>query len=73
MISYSLFLLHETVLMLARAYALRLVKPVLKHLHGPELWIAFAGYLGIILIVCGAIAYLSFRYIESPFMRYKPK
>jgi peptidoglycan/LPS O-acetylase OafA/YrhL len=74
-ISYSFYLLHTTFLMLAGGLVLRsrLVKPVLKYLHGPELWIAFAGYLGVMLVVIGAIAYLSYRYIESPFLRYKPK
>ncbi len=72
-ISYSLFLLHNTVLMVARTQVLPLVKPLLKQLDGIALWLAFAGYLGSVLIVCGAVAYLSYRYIESPFLRYKPK
>ena len=73
MISYSLYLLHGTVLVLARVYVLRLAKPLLKNLDGVAAWLVFAGYLGGILVVAGAIAYLSFRYIESPFLRYKPK
>ena len=72
-ISYSLYLLHNTVLMLVKVYALRLAKPLLKHLDGAALWIVFAGYLGVMLVVAGVVAYLSYRYIESPFLRYKPK
>ena len=73
MISYSLYLLHNTVLMVARTQILPLAKPLLKQLDGAALWISFAGYAGSVLVVAGAIAYLSYRYIESPFLRYKPK
>ncbi len=77
MISYSLYLLHETVLMLVRIYLWRSpARPLLfqvAQLEGAAMWIAFAGYLGIILVVCGAVAYLSYRYIESPFLRIRPK
>ncbi len=77
MISYSLYLLHETVLMLVRIHLWRSpARPLLfqvAQLEGAAMWIAFAGYLGIILVVCGAVAYLSYRYVESPFLRHKPK
>ena len=77
MISYSLYLLHETILMLVRIYLWRSpAKPLflqLAQLDGAAVWLAFAGYLGAILVVCGALAYLSYRYIESPFLRIRPK
>ena len=73
-ISYSLYLLHETVLMvIVRIYLWPLAKPLVRGLDGATVWIAFAGYAGVVLIVCGALAYLSFRYIESPFLRIRPK
>jgi peptidoglycan/LPS O-acetylase OafA/YrhL len=77
MISYSLYLLHETVLMLVRIYLWRSpARPLfyqVAQLDGIALWLAFAGYLGSVLVVCGAVAYLSYRYIESPFLRIRPK
>jgi hypothetical protein len=42
--------------------------------QGPlALWAAFAIDTFINLTVSGVVAYLSFRYIESPLMRIKPK
>ncbi len=75
-ISYSLYLLHETVLMIVRVYLWRWARPLfneLWQLDGAAVWLAFAGYSGVILIMCGAVAYLSYRYIESPFLRIRPK
>ncbi len=74
-ISYSLFLLHNTFIDLTQRYVLhsRSIKPLIDRLDGPALWLAFAGYLGAILVVAGALSYLSYRYIESPFLRIKPK
>ena len=73
MISYSLFLLHTLVLLMTKYYVLGPARPLLRQLDGAAAWVAFAGYLGSVLIVAVVIAYLSFRYIESPFMRIKPK
>ncbi|MDQ3834398.1 MAG: hypothetical protein M3315_12375, partial [Actinomycetota bacterium] len=72
-ISYSMFLLHNTVLLGARLYFLPLLKIQLNHLGGAAVWLIFVGYIGSVLIVVCTVAYLSYRYIESPFMRIKPK
>jgi peptidoglycan/LPS O-acetylase OafA/YrhL len=72
-ISYSLFLLHNSVLLLAKTYAFPLLKKQSALLEGAAVWLTFAGYAGTVLIVAGALSYLSYRYIESPFLRIKPK
>jgi peptidoglycan/LPS O-acetylase OafA/YrhL len=72
-ISYSLFLLHYTVLMLIRRHVFPLVDEQLAQLDGAAAFIAYAGYVGGTLIVAGTLSYLSYRYIESPFLRIKPK
>jgi peptidoglycan/LPS O-acetylase OafA/YrhL len=74
-ISYSFYLLHDTFLLLAGRYILRsgLLRVRLRHMDGAELWLAYAGYLGVMVVVIGVIASLSYRYIESPFLRRRPK
>ncbi len=71
-ISYSLYLLHGLVIFAVATYVL----PVVLWFAGQSslmIWAAFVTYTFVVLAVAGAIAYLSFRYIESPFMRIKPK
>jgi hypothetical protein len=46
---------------------------LLKQLNGAVVWSASVGYVGSVLTVARAIAYLSFRYIERAFLRYKPE
>ena len=36
-------------------------------------WAAFSGYSFGVLAAAVAVSYLSYRYIESPFLRRKPK
>jgi peptidoglycan/LPS O-acetylase OafA/YrhL len=60
-------------LVIVRLYLWPWVKPLLKQLDGAAVWAAFVGYSGVILVVCGAVAYLSYRYIESPSLRIRPK
>jgi peptidoglycan/LPS O-acetylase OafA/YrhL len=72
MISYSLFLIHGTVILLVGEHLLRRARPILKQLDGAATWIAFVGYFGFTLVVAGMLAYLGYRYIESPFLRHKP-
>jgi peptidoglycan/LPS O-acetylase OafA/YrhL len=74
-ISYSFYLIHDTFIMLIGHNVLRSrwVKSLAAQLDGTALWLAFAGYLGFVLVVVTALAYLSYRYIESPFLRIRPK
>lgn len=72
-ISYSLFLLHDSIMVVVGFP----VKDVIRHwLSGQSelmIWATFSVFAFTVLAVSGIIAYLSYRYIESPFMRYKPK
>jgi peptidoglycan/LPS O-acetylase OafA/YrhL len=72
-ISYSLYLLHSLVISVVFTQVL----PVLALWFGNQgslaIWATFLAYAFISLAIAGPIAYLSFRYIESPFMRIKPK
>jgi peptidoglycan/LPS O-acetylase OafA/YrhL len=72
-ISYSLFLLHGTVILVILAYVLPAVAPGLADQGGLTVWATFVAYAFVVLAVSGTLAYLSFRYIESPFLRIKPK
>ena len=74
-ISYSFYLIHASFILLVGRHVLRSrsVRRLVAQLDGPELWLAFAGYFGFILVGVGILAYLGYRYIESPFLRYKPK
>jgi peptidoglycan/LPS O-acetylase OafA/YrhL len=73
MISYSLFLLNETVLLLAAWFLFPDVGLWLVGRDELVVWAAFFAYMLGILVYSITISYLSFRYIESPFLRYKPK
>jgi peptidoglycan/LPS O-acetylase OafA/YrhL len=85
MISYSMFLLHDVVLRLLTYPP----HSVLPRIGLPDLstavrgWVAsqdslaalaaFSCYTLVFLMVAFPISYLSYRYVESPFLSYKPK
>ena len=71
-ISYSLYLLHGLVLAAVATYVLPVVLWFTDQ-GSLTIWAAFVTYAFVVVAVAVAIAYLSFRYIESPFMRIKPK
>lgn len=71
-ISYSLFLLHTTVIFLMIRYLLPAAKPWLVQQSGLTVWASFAIYTVSILAVAVVVSYLSYRFIESPFLRRKP-
>ena len=77
MISYSLFVFHATVIVVCtyfyNTYLRRVAKHLLAHQSWQGEWLHFGAYALVILAVSGAISYLSYRYIEGPFLRYKPK
>jgi peptidoglycan/LPS O-acetylase OafA/YrhL len=73
-ISYSLYLLHGLVLFAVLTYVVMPVVALWVAKQGPlTMWATFVAYAFVGLGVSGALAYLSFRYVESPFMRIKPK
>jgi peptidoglycan/LPS O-acetylase OafA/YrhL len=73
MISYSMFLLHQTIiLVLFRPFLVR-VRAWIAGAGDLVAWAAFLGYSFGVLAAAVAVSYLSYRYIESPFLRYKPK
>lgn len=74
LISYSMFVFHQTVLMLLSRYVLRDPR-VAKWVNGGD-WTTLAGfgaYLLAVFATVGVVAYLGYRYVESPFLRRKPK
>jgi peptidoglycan/LPS O-acetylase OafA/YrhL len=73
-ISYSLFLLHNTVLMVvARPLLSPAIRDWVVDRGQLAVWAAFSGYTLAILAVVLTLSYFSYRYIESPFLSYKPK
>jgi peptidoglycan/LPS O-acetylase OafA/YrhL len=72
-ISYSLYLLHGVVLARVAMYILQPVRSVAAS-GGSSLtiWIVFSAYALGLLVASIIISYLSYRYIESPFLRRKP-
>lgn len=84
MISYSLFLLHDIVLALLadpeQSVLPKIGLPDLSNAVGgwvgaqnsfAVLAVAFCGYILVFMVVTFPISYLSYRYIESPFLSYK--
>ncbi len=71
--SYSWFLLHNFVVIAIALYARPWLRNWLPHQGELTMWAAFFALVFASLAVSGVIGYLSFRYIESPFMRIKPK
>jgi peptidoglycan/LPS O-acetylase OafA/YrhL len=72
-ISYSVFVLHTTVIFLIFRYVLFEYRAQLTVLEGPIVWTLFALYGLVALAITIVVSYLSFRFIESPFLRRKPK
>lgn len=70
-ISYSLFLLHMTVVYLTVRYVLFQARSWLATQDGATVWAFFTGYAFFVIVASLILAYLSFRYIESPFLRRK--
>jgi peptidoglycan/LPS O-acetylase OafA/YrhL len=75
LISYSLFLLHHTVLSMVNI-------PFIK--SGVSTWVpsqdifgvgaaVFVGYALATLAIAFIVSYFSYRYVESPFLSHKPK
>jgi peptidoglycan/LPS O-acetylase OafA/YrhL len=71
-ISYSLFLLHTTVIFLTSRYVLFGARPWFAAQGEAVVWAAFAVYAAFVLVAGIALSYLSYRFIESPFLRRKP-
>lgn len=72
LISYSLFLLHGTVLVISY----RQLADQVSALGGEGLltdWGGFLAFAFAMFAVSGALAYLSYRFVESPFLRRKPR
>ncbi|MGI9050974.1 MAG: acyltransferase family protein [Rubrobacteraceae bacterium] len=72
-ISYSLFLLHMTVIYLTIRYVLSENRSWLAEQSELVTWGVFLAYMIFVLTVATALSYLSYRYVESPFLRQKPK
>ena len=85
-ISYSLFLLHSSVIFGVIGGILFAVRPWFANQGGifaipswltdqgePMIWAVFLTFAFLVFVISVPIAYLSYRYIESPFMRIKPK
>lgn len=70
-ISYSMFLLHNTVLYLSTRYLLFEIRPWLAQQSEPVVWAVFIGYSVCALAVATVLAYLGYRFVESPFLRRK--
>jgi peptidoglycan/LPS O-acetylase OafA/YrhL len=74
MISYSLFLLHNTVLSLVNIpYFSTAVRDWVAGQDLLGVWAAFSGYALAILAIAFTVSYFSYRYVESPFLSHKPK
>ena len=85
MISYSMFLLHDMVLkvlvwpgywVLSKNSPPPLSTAVRDWVAGQgslAVWAGFFGYTLVILAVVFPLSYLSYRYIERPFLSYRPK
>lgn len=72
-ISYSVFLLHTTVIFLVTSNFLSGSRGWFAEQGDPVVWGAFAGYVASVLALSTLVSYLSYRFIESPFLRHKPK
>lgn len=74
LVSYSMFLFHQTVLMLVSRHVLRDdgAQDWITQ-NGLTMWSSFLAYLLFVCATVGAVSYLGYRYVESPFLRIKPK
>ncbi len=73
MISYSLFLLHMVVIRAFFVYFMRGERAWFRALDEPSALLVYAGYFALMFGLSLLVAYLSYRFIESPFLRIKPK
>lgn len=74
LISYSMFVFHQTLVLLVDAYFLK--GEGVKDWIGRDsviMWASFSFYFLFMFVVIGVVSYLGYRYIESPFLRIKPK
>ncbi len=74
LVSYSMFVFHQTILLFAKSSIL--LRPEVREFvtRNPSLrWLPFLGYLFGIFGVVLLISYLGYRFIESPFLHRKPK
>lgn len=72
-ISYSLFLLHHAVIEVIFRPFLDDVRDWIVGRGDLAAWVAFSAYSFGVLAAAIAVSYLSYRCIESPFLRHKPK
>lgn len=78
-ISYSLFLLHQTVLIRLSVFLvndLRAIEPLKAWIEKEGslmAWATFSLYALATLAVSCAVSYLGYRFVEAPFLRHKPK
>lgn len=76
-ISYSLFLLHNTVLVFFVIYLGRHVVAFRRALEGVltpavSAWISFSLFALCVFGLACAVSYLSYRFVETPFLKRKP-
>ena len=74
LISYSMFVFHQTILKLVSGYFLR--EPAIVDWVKQSLltqWVGFGVFVLVMAILIGIASYLGYRFIESPFLRRKPK
>jgi len=69
MISYSMFLIHSTVMAMIARYTLPYVRGLAVSAQSSLMvWGAFFAYALGVFAVIAIISYLGYRYIESPFL-----
>ncbi len=72
-ISYSMFLLHKTVLVVVYGFIGKDANRWAASSNWFEVWFLFAVVTVFMLVVSVFIAALSYRFVEMPFLKYKPK
>ena len=73
-ISYSMFLFHQIIIVVIHVrFQIPLQNWVVQHGGSLTMWAVFSGWVAALLAACVIVAYLGYRYIESPFLRYKPR
>lgn len=76
LVSYSAFLLHETVMLVGwKLWLQDRTETISVWLSGGTWasWTAFLCYMLAFSVATLAISYLSYRFVESPFLKRKPK
>jgi peptidoglycan/LPS O-acetylase OafA/YrhL len=74
LISYSMFLFHQTILLFISNYVLHnaAVNAWVTQ-NNPTMWLSFSAFVILFFALTSGVSYLSYRFIESPFLRIKPK